>query len=82
MAIVEGKNPDYPLRTCGSINKELQIDFPMGFHRAGGGYHDFPNSRILRGALVPVVQWHSDSWGNRLFSDLTIEFNLQIQNMI
>jgi uncharacterized OsmC-like protein len=43
MAFIEGKNLNDPLHTSVSINEELKIDFPIGIHRAVGGYHDFPN---------------------------------------
>ncbi|WP_051416430.1 hypothetical protein [Asinibacterium sp. OR53] len=43
VAIIEGKDLNDPLHTSVSINEELTLDFPIGVHRAVGGYHDFPN---------------------------------------
>ncbi|MBI2282230.1 MAG: OsmC family protein [Bacteroidetes bacterium] len=47
MAIIEGKDLGDPLHTSVSINEELKVNFPIGVHRAVGGYHDFPNSGDL-----------------------------------
>jgi uncharacterized OsmC-like protein len=47
MAVIEGKDLHDPLHTTVTINEELKVNFPVGVHRAVGGYHDFPNSGDL-----------------------------------
>ena len=67
MAIIEGKNLDDPLHTTVTINEELKVDFPVGVHRAVGGYHDFPNSGdILCAALASCFDTALRMIANRL----------------
>ncbi len=67
MAIIEGKNFEDPLHTSVSINEELAINFPMGVHRAVGGYHDFPNSGdLLCAALATCYETVLRMIANRL----------------
>jgi uncharacterized OsmC-like protein len=57
MAVIEGKNLNDPLHTSVSINEELKIDFPIGIHRAVGGYHDSPNpGDLLCAALASCFE--------------------------
>ncbi|MDN5202405.1 OsmC family protein [Fulvivirgaceae bacterium BMA10] len=42
-AEVNGTNLQDPFRTTVSMNKELNVSFKVGVHRAVGGDHDFPN---------------------------------------
>ncbi len=67
MAIIEGKDLDNPLHTSVSINEELKVDFPVGVHRAVGGYHDFPNSGdLLCAALASCFDTALRMIANRL----------------
>jgi uncharacterized OsmC-like protein len=67
MAVIEGKNLDDPLHTSVVINEELQVDFPVGVHRAVGGHHDFPNSGdILCAALASCFETALRMIANRL----------------
>lgn len=57
MAVIEGKNLNDPLHTSVFINEELKIDFPIGIHRAVGGYHDSPNpGDLLCAALASCFE--------------------------
>lgn len=47
MAFIEGRNYEDPLHSSVYINGELKVFFPIGVHRAVGGYHDSPNSGDL-----------------------------------
>lgn len=67
MAIIEGKELNDPLHTSVSINEELKVDFPIGVHRAVGGYHDFPNSGdLLCAALASCFDTSLRMIANRL----------------
>lgn len=67
MAIIEGKDLDDPLHTTVTINEELKVDFPVGVHRAVGGYHDFPNSGdLLCAALASCFDTALRMIANRL----------------
>ena len=67
MAVIEGKNLDDPLHTTVTINEELKVDFPVGVHRAVGGYHDFPNSGdLLCAALASCFDTALRMIANRL----------------
>ena len=67
MAIIEGKDLDDPLHTSVSINEELKVDFPIGVHRAVGGYHDHPNSGdLLCAALASCFESALRMIANRL----------------
>ena len=47
VAVIEGKDLTDPFHTAVCINDELEVNFPIGVHRAVGGHHDFPNSGDL-----------------------------------
>jgi uncharacterized OsmC-like protein len=67
VAIIEGKDLNDPLHTSVSINEELQLDFPIGVHRAVGGYHDFPNpGDLLCAALASCFESTLRMIANRL----------------
>jgi uncharacterized OsmC-like protein len=57
MAVIEGKNFTDPLHTSVSINEELKTEFPIGIHRAVGGFHDSPNpGDLLCAALASCFE--------------------------
>lgn len=67
VAIIEGKDLNDPLHTSVSINEELKVDFPIGVHRAVGGYHDFPNpGDLLCAALASCFESTLRMIANRL----------------
>lgn len=67
VAIIEGKDLNDPLHTSVSINEELKLDFPIGVHRAVGGYHDFPNpGNLLCAALASCFESTLRMIANRL----------------
>lgn len=67
MAVIEGKDLKDSLHTSVSINEELKVDFPIGVHRAVGGYHDYPNSGdLLCAALASCFETALRMIANRL----------------
>jgi len=67
VAVIEGKNLGDPFHTSVCINEELKVDFPVGIHRAVGGYHDFPNSGdLLCAALASCFETALRLIANRL----------------
>ena len=57
VATVESTDFESPFHTSVSINDELKIPFPVGVHRALGGYHDIPNpGDILCAALASCFE--------------------------
>jgi uncharacterized OsmC-like protein len=67
VAVIEGKNLNDPFHSSVSINDELNVDFPVGVHRAVGGQHDFPNSGdLLCAALASCFETALRLIANRL----------------
>jgi uncharacterized OsmC-like protein len=67
VAVIEGKNLEDSIHTSVSINDELNVDFPIGVHRAVGGHHDFPNSGdLLCAALASCFETALRMIANRL----------------
>lgn len=67
VAVIEGKNLSDPFHTTVSISDELNIDFPIGVHRAVGGNHDAPNpGDILCASLASCFESTLRMIANRL----------------